>query len=155
MCSAVSDRTFHCRFKAFTQDFEFCIILSKSLVLFVRHPAKGVLLYFCNWSFVVGISAFKSFKNKCLYTLYSWHSRWLFWHMLGGQFSPSQKCNVALIVLGGYCSCVALHSWHVQSLGTSHHNNCISYSPPRWRKDGTPSCQVQLEVGKKKGWLIR
>ena len=64
------------------------------------------------------------------------------------------KCNVALIVLGGYCSHVTLHSWHVQSLGTSRGNNHISNSPPKQRKDGMPSCQAWLEVGKKKGWLI-
>ena len=70
--------------------------------------------------------------------------------MLGGRSSLCLKRNVALIVLGGYCSHVAHHSWHVWSLGTSHCNNRISISPPRQRKDGTPLCQVWLEVGKKK-----
>ena len=58
--------------------------------LSVRRPAKRVPLYFCICSFVVGIvgiSAFKSFKNEYLYTLYSRRSRWLFQYMLGGQFS--------------------------------------------------------------------
>ena len=57
---------------------------------------------------------------------------------------------MALIVLGGYCSRVALHSWHVRSLGTSHCNNRISISPPPARKDGTPSCQAQLIGGRKR-----
>ena len=70
--------------------------------------------------------------------------------MPGRQLSPSLKRNVALIIPGGYCSRVALCSWHVPSLGTSHHNNCISNSPPWQRKDGMPSCQAQLEVGKKR-----
>ena len=60
------------------------------------------------------------------------------------------KCGVALIILGGYCSCVTLHSWRVWSLGTSHHNNCISISPPPVRKDGMPSCQVWLIGGRKR-----
>ena len=48
----------------------------------------------------------------------------------------------------------ALTSWRVLSLGTSHHNNHISISPPPARKDGTPSCQVWLVGGQKKeGWL--
>ena len=51
---------------------------------------------------------------------------------------------MALIIPGGYCSCVALCSWHVQSPGTSHRNNHISISPPPVRKDGTPLCQVRL-----------
>ena len=55
---------------------------------------------------------------------------------------------MALIIPGGYCSHVTLRSWHVWGLGTSHHNNRISNSPPRQRKDGLPSCQVQLEVGR-------
>ena len=64
------------------------------------------------------------------------------------------KCDVALIIPGGYCLRVALCSWCVQSPGTSHHNNHISISPPLVRKDGTPSCQVQLIGGEKKeGWL--
>ena len=81
---------------------------------------------------------------------------WLFQHnscQVDGQVCLL-KHDVTLIILGGYYSCVALCSWHVQSLGTSHHNNHISISPPKWRKDGTPSCQAWLEVGKKEGWLI-
>ena len=76
------------------------------------------------------------------------------------QFVPGKrrvrflKCNVALIILGGYCSCVTLRFWHVQSLGTSHHNNHIFSSPPWWRKDGMPSCQAWLIGGQKEGWLI-
>ena len=57
---------------------------------------------------------------------------------------------MALIILGGYCLRVALCSWHVQSPGTSHHNNHISNSPPRQRKDGMSSCQAWLEVSKKR-----
>ena len=57
---------------------------------------------------------------------------------------------MALIIPVGYCSHVALCSWHVQSPGTSHHNNRISISPPPARKDGMPSCQVQLIGGRKK-----
>ena len=57
---------------------------------------------------------------------------------------------MALIILGGYCSCVTLCSWRVQSLGTSHHNNHISISPPLARKDGTPSCQARLIGGQKR-----
>ena len=81
---------------------------------------------------------------------------WLFQHNSCQVDSQVRllKHDVALIVLGGYCSHVALCSWHVQSLGTSHCNNRISISPPWRRKDGTPSCQAWLEVGKKEGWLI-
>ena len=57
---------------------------------------------------------------------------------------------MALIVLGGYCSRVALRSWHVWSLGTSRHNNRISISPLPVRKDGMPSCQAQLIGGQKR-----
>ena len=57
---------------------------------------------------------------------------------------------MALIILGRYCSCVTLRSWHVRSLGTSHHNNHISISPPLARKDGTPSCQARLLGGQKR-----
>ena len=115
-----------------------------------EHP-DILLLYleFCSQHFSI-----QKFKNKCLYTLYSWRSRWLFQHLPGRQFSPSQKRNAALIIPGWYCSHVTLHTWHVWSLGTSHHNNHISNSPPWQRKIGTPWCQVQLKVGKKKGWLI-
>ena len=60
------------------------------------------------------------------------------------------KCGVALIVLGGYCSHVALCSWCVWSLGTSHRNNRISISPPPARKDGTPACQAWLIGGQKR-----
>ena len=70
--------------------------------------------------------------------------------MLGRQLSPSLKRKMALIILGGYCLCVTLRSWHVRSPGTSHHNNHISNSPPRQRKDGMSSCQAWLEVGKKR-----
>ena len=45
---------------------------------------------------------------------------------------------------------VTLHSWCMRSLGTSHHNNCISISPPLVRKDGTPSCQARLIGGQKR-----
>ena len=68
----------------------------------------------------------------------------------GGQRVRFLKYGVALIILGGYCSCVTLCSWCVRSLGTSHHNNHISISPPPVRKDGMPSCQVWLIVGKRK-----
>ena len=60
------------------------------------------------------------------------------------------KCGVALIVPGGYCSRVALRSWCVRSLDTSHRNNRISISPPLARKDGTPLCQAQLIGGRKR-----
>ena len=115
--------------------YYFYIILSKQLVLFVRHPAKGAPLYFRICIFVTGISAFKNFKNKRLYTLYSRRAHWLFQDTPGGQLSPSQKRNVALIIPGGYCSCIALGCWHVQSLGTSCCNNHISTPLPsekRW-----------------------
>ena len=68
--------------------------------------------------------------------------------VLDGQLSPSLKRKMALIVPDGYCSGVTLRSWHVHSPGTSRRNNRISNSPPQWRKDGTPSCQAWLEVGK-------
>ena len=68
----------------------------------------------------------------------------------GGQRVRILKCDMALIVLGGYCSHVALCSWHVQSPGTSCHNNRISISPPPVRKEGRPSCQVQLIGGQKR-----
>ena len=68
----------------------------------------------------------------------------------GDQRARFLKCGVALNIPGGYCSCVALHSWHVQSLGTSHRNNRISISPPPASKDGTPSCQVWLIGGRKR-----
>ena len=61
---------------------------------------------------------------------------------------------MALIVLGGYCSHVALHSWCVQSRGTSCRKYRISISPPPARKDGMPLCQARLIGGQKKeGWL--
>ena len=69
---------------------------------------------------------------------------------LGGQRVRILKCDMALIIPGGYCSCVALCFWRVQSPGTSHRNNHISISPPPVRKDGTPSCQVRLIGGRKK-----
>ena len=68
----------------------------------------------------------------------------------GGQRVRFLKCGVALIVPGGYCLHVALHSWWVQSLGTSHRNNHISISPSLVRKDGTPSCQAWLIGGQKR-----
>ena len=69
---------------------------------------------------------------------------------LGRQRVRFLKCGVALIVPGGYCSRVALHSWRVRSLGTSHRNNRMSISPPPARKDGTPSCQARLIGGRKR-----
>ena len=104
---------------------------------------------------VVSISAFKSFKinvyTLCTVDVFVGYSTQF---MLARQWSPSLKCKVALIIPGGYCSCVALHSRPVWSLGTFRRNNRISISPPWQRKDGTPSCQVWPEVGKKEGWLI-
>ena len=66
------------------------------------------------------------------------------------------RCDVALIVLGGYYSQVALHSRHFRDLSTSHHNNRISISPPQWEKMAHPHARHSLKVGKKKGegWLI-
>ena len=76
------------------------------------------------------------------------------WLALGGQRVQVLKYGVALIILGGYCSCVALCSWRVWSQSTSRWNNRISISPPPARKDGMPSCQAQLIGGwKKEGWL--
>ena len=61
---------------------------------------------------------------------------------------------MALIIPGGYCSRVTLHSWCVQSPGTSRHNNHISISPPPVIKDGMPSCQARLTGGRKKRTCI-
>ena len=69
---------------------------------------------------------------------------------LGRQRVCILQCDVALIVPGGYCSCVTLHFWHVQSPGTSHHNNRISISPPLARKMAHPHARHGLQVGKKK-----
>ena len=61
---------------------------------------------------------------------------------------------MALIILGGYCSRVALRCCHVQSLGTSSHNNRISNSPPHGEKMVCPHAKFGLRWAKKEGWLI-
>ena len=111
-------------------------------MLFIRRPAKRAPSYFIFVSCSRHFSILKLVKIN-VYTLCTVG-------ILIGYFNTTLKCNVALIVPGGYCSCVTLCSWHVQSLGTSRHNNHISNSPPRQRKDGMPLCQAWLEVGKKR-----
>ena len=110
---------------------------------------SGSIFIFC--SHVIRVSALQIFLNKRLYTLYIGCCCWLLPRNLHcRQRIHFLKCGVALIIPGGYCSRVALCSWHVRGLGTFLCNNCISISPPLARKDGTPLCQVWLIGGRKR-----
>ena len=64
--------------------------------------------------------------------------------------------DVALIVPGGYCLQVALHSRHFRDTSTSRHNNRISISPPWREKMARPHARRSFIGGQKKGegWLI-
>ena len=64
--------------------------------------------------------------------------------------------DVALIVPGGYCSHVALHSRHFRDPSTSRRNNHISISPPWREKMARPRARHGFIGGQKKGegWLI-
>ena len=65
--------------------------------------------------------------------------------------------DVALIVPGGYCSHVALHSRRFQDPSTSRRNNRISISPPWREKMAHPHARRGFIGGQKKkgeGWLI-
>ena len=113
---------------------------------------SGSIFIFC--SHVIRVSAVQKILinvyTLCTLGVVVGYFHLTFWDFLGRQRVRILKCYMALIILGGYCSRVALHSWHVQSPGTSHCNNHISISPPLARKDGTPSCQVRLIGGQKK-----
>ena len=75
--------------------------------------------------------------------------------MPDGQQVCFLKHSMALIILGWYCSCVAHHSWHVRSLGTSHCNNRISISPSPAEKRWHALTPGAASGGQKKeGWLI-
>ena len=63
----VGDRTFYCRFKAYTQDFIFVLFYPSNWCYLLGAQPKSALI-FLFFYLVVGISAFKGFKLN-VYTL--------------------------------------------------------------------------------------